>query len=145
MAQTHLHRLVFVATSNAAFVSGGSVGPEKADAQHHQVVSWQLSKQPQETRDIYSVTAQHTDSPLSHLKTLLLPGDSSWPQSHRKRKASRPSGLLVCTSARWDPHEGHGQPAFSLAFRPILTVGDHGAGEMAQWLGTLTALPEDLG
>lgn len=67
--ETHLHCLVFVATSNAAFVSGGSVGPEKADAQQHQVVSWQLSKQPQETRDIYSVTAQHTDSPLSHLKT----------------------------------------------------------------------------
>lgn len=48
------------------------------------------------------LTAHDTDSPLSHpkTKTLLLPGDSSWPPSHRKRKASRPSGLLVCTSAR---------------------------------------------
>lgn len=104
--------------------TGGSVDPEKANALQHQVVSWQLSQLPQETRDIYSVTAHHTDSPLSHLKALFLPGDSFWPQAHSKRSASRPSGLWLYTSENLDPHEGYGQPASSQAFRPILRGGD---------------------
>lgn len=88
--------LFFVATSNAAFVSW-DVAPEPQEEVLIQrklmpsSIRWCLGNCPNSPRKQGTFTVwwlHHTASPLSHLNTLLLPGDSSWPQSHCQRCGS---------------------------------------------------------
>ena len=99
----------------------------KANAPNHQVAAWNLSKQPQEARDIYSVIALGADSPLSHLKPCVCQGTPLLAvMKGEETLATTPPGLLLCTS-----EAGQTLTKAMISLDPAWPLGsgsDHGGG-----------------